>query len=92
MCYHSGTMKTTIDRAGRVVIPAPLRERFGLHPGTELELTADDLAIRIERSVPGPRVERRGGRLVVRPTVAEDERPELDPGALLDEERDRWPL
>lgn len=74
------------------MIPAPLRERFGLRPGTELELVADDLSIRIERSVPGPRLERVGERWVVRPTVDEGAVPVVDPGALIDEERDRWPL
>ena len=29
-------MRTTIDKAGRVVIPAALRERAGLTPGSEL--------------------------------------------------------
>jgi AbrB family looped-hinge helix DNA binding protein len=31
-------MKTTIDRAGRVVIPKALRERAGLKPGGEVEI------------------------------------------------------
>ena len=31
-------MRTTIDRAGRVVIPKPLRESAGLRPGTELSV------------------------------------------------------
>lgn len=29
----------TIDKAGRVVVPKPVRDRLGLEPGTELELT-----------------------------------------------------
>ncbi|MBI2222974.1 MAG: AbrB/MazE/SpoVT family DNA-binding domain-containing protein, partial [Acidobacteria bacterium] len=29
-------MRTTIDKAGRVVIPAVIRERAGLRPGTPL--------------------------------------------------------
>jgi len=35
-------MKTTIDRAGRVVIPKAIRERAGLQPGMELEITVDN--------------------------------------------------
>lgn len=31
-------MTFKIDRAGRVVLPKPVRERWGLRPGTELEL------------------------------------------------------
>ena len=84
-------MRTTIDRAGRVVIPAPLRERAGLTPGTELEVTADETGIRIERVAPGPRLVRVGRRLVARPTAPPASRPELDIAALIEDERNRWP-
>src|SRR6476661_7197358 len=47
-------MKTTIDKAGRVVIPAPLRERAGLAPGTEVEVTLEDSGLRLERTAPPP--------------------------------------
>ena len=43
-------MRTTIDKAGRVVIPAAVRERAGFTPGTTLAITIDDLGIRLERS------------------------------------------
>lgn len=85
-------MKTTIDKAGRVVAPAPLREKLGLDPGTELEVTVEDFAIKLARSVPAPTLERVGGRLVVRPTVAREGLPAVDAAALVDQERDRWPL
>jgi AbrB family looped-hinge helix DNA binding protein len=35
-------MRTTIDAAGRLVVPKPLREELGFAPGVELELTAVD--------------------------------------------------
>lgn len=35
-------MRTTIDAAGRIVVPKPLRERLGFAPGTELEIEAVD--------------------------------------------------
>lgn len=35
-------MKTTIDMAGRVVIPKPLRDQLGLVPGTVLDVVAVD--------------------------------------------------
>jgi AbrB family looped-hinge helix DNA binding protein len=35
-------MRTTIDTAGRLVVPKTLREQLGFAPGTELELTAVD--------------------------------------------------
>lgn len=40
-------MRTTIDKAGRVVIPRALREEVGLRPG-EVELTRDGAGLRIE--------------------------------------------
>jgi AbrB family looped-hinge helix DNA binding protein len=86
-------MKATIDKAGRVVIPAAIREQLGLEPGTELELTVtDDLGLHVARKVAPPELVRRGGRLVVRPTVAPERRPRLDVASLVDKERDRWPL
>jgi AbrB family looped-hinge helix DNA binding protein len=35
-------MRTTIDAAGRMVVPKPLREELGFAPGTELEVEAVD--------------------------------------------------
>ena len=84
-------MKTTIDRAGRVVIPAALRERTGLVAGAELELTLEDSGIRIERVAPGPRLVRIGRRLVARPSAPSKARPNVDVAALVEEERSRWP-
>jgi AbrB family looped-hinge helix DNA binding protein len=84
-------MRTTIDKAGRVVIPAAVRERAGLEPGTELEVTVDELGVRLERIAPGPRLVKVGRRLVARPRVPADARPVLDVAALVEEERNRWP-
>ena len=84
-------MRTTIDKAGRVVIPAAVRERAGFSPGTALEVTVDELGIRLERVAAGPRLVKVGRRLVARPTVAADVRPSIDIAALVEEERNRWP-
>jgi AbrB family looped-hinge helix DNA binding protein len=84
-------MRSTIDKAGRVVIPASIRERAGLAPGAELEITADDLGVRIERVAQGPRLIKVGRRSVARPTVRFEARPTVDIAALVDEERNRWP-
>lgn len=84
-------MRTTIDKAGRVVIPAAVRERAGLTPGTELEITVDETGIRIERVAPGPRLVKVGRRLVARPTAPTDARPRLDIATLVEDERNRWP-
>ena len=84
-------MKTSIDKAGRVVIPAAIRERAGLTPGALLEISIDDIAIRLERVAPGPRLVKVGRRLVARPTAPADSRPIVDVAALVEEERNRWP-
>ena len=84
-------MRTTIDKAGRVVIPAGIRERAGLAAGSEIEITTDELSIRIERVAAGPRLIRVGRRLVARPTVSRDDRPLVDVAALVEDERNRWP-
>jgi AbrB family looped-hinge helix DNA binding protein len=84
-------MRTTIDKAGRLVIPASVRERTGLAAGAEIEITEDDFGVRLERVAPGPKLIRIGKRLVARPTAAPDRRPSLDVAALVEEERSRWP-
>jgi AbrB family looped-hinge helix DNA binding protein len=38
-------MRTTIDRAGRVVVPHSLRRRLGLDAGTKLEIEEVDGAV-----------------------------------------------
>lgn len=42
MTWYSSTMRTTIDAAGRLVVPKPLRDELGFSPGMELELDAVD--------------------------------------------------
>ncbi len=84
-------MKTSIDRAGRVVIPAAIRERAGFLAGAELDVTLDDTGVRLERVAPGPRLVKVGRRLVARLTVASQARPVVDAAALVEEERNRWP-
>ena len=84
-------MRSTIDKAGRVVIPAAVRERAGLSPGTELEITVDEFGVRLERVAAGPRLVKVGRRVVARPTVNVDARPRIDVAVLIEEERNRWP-
>ena len=74
-----------------MVIPAGIRERAGLTPGAELEITEDDTGVRLERVAAGPRLIKVGRRLVARPTVSRDARPSLDIATLVEDERNRWP-
>jgi AbrB family looped-hinge helix DNA binding protein len=61
-------MKTSIDRAGRVVVPKVVREQLGLTPGQEIDIRVrDGKIIEIEpRSVP-MHVEKRGRVTVIVP-------------------------
>lgn len=80
-------MKVTIDKAGRVVIPAPIRKQAGFEPGTELEVILDDRSVRLQRAVPGSRLESRGERRVAKPTLSADRLPEVDFAELVRRER-----
>jgi AbrB family looped-hinge helix DNA binding protein len=84
-------MRTTIDKAGRVVIPVSIRDRIGLAPGTTLEITVDEFGVRLEPVAPGPRLVKVGRRLVARPTSDVNARPSVDVATLVEDERNRWP-
>jgi AbrB family looped-hinge helix DNA binding protein len=68
-------MRTTIDSAGRVVIPKPLRERAGLRPGQELEVTENEGRIEIEIAAKPMRLVERDGFLAAE--VEGDDEPPL---------------
>ncbi len=84
-------MRTTIDKAGRLVIPASIRDRAGLTAGTILEITVDEFGVRLEPVAPGPRLVKVGRRLVARPTSDVNTRRSVDVASLVEDERNRWP-
>jgi AbrB family looped-hinge helix DNA binding protein len=57
-------MRTTIDKAGRLVIPRALRDRIGLVGGGEVELELDGSAVRVE-PVSGRDLKEVAGMLVI---------------------------
>lgn len=57
-------MRTTIDKAGRLVIPRALRDRVGLAGGGEVEVELDGAAIRVE-PVAGGELREDGGLLFI---------------------------
>ena len=57
-------MRTTIDTAGRLVIPRSLRDRIGLAGGGEVELELDGAAVRI-KPVGGNALREKDGLLVI---------------------------
>ncbi len=41
-------MRTTIDKAGRIVVPKKLRDRLGLEPGMAIDIDEDGVGLRVE--------------------------------------------
>ncbi|HKI86801.1 MAG TPA: AbrB/MazE/SpoVT family DNA-binding domain-containing protein [Thermoanaerobaculia bacterium] len=60
-------MKITIDSAGRVVIPKPLRDRLGLVPGEALEVREHEGRLEIEPAPTAMKLERRNHGAVAVP-------------------------
>lgn len=56
-------MRATIDKAGRLVIPKPLRDRVGLGPGV-VEVVVDGSGLRVE-AIAAEALEERGDLLVI---------------------------
>lgn len=52
-------MRSTIDAAGRLVVPKAVRDELGLTPGTELEVTVVDRRIELEVPATPMRLEER---------------------------------
>ena len=74
-------METTIDKAGRLVVPKAMREAIGLVEGGRVDVRSEDGRIVIEAVPVEMRMESRGGVLVCVPT---EELPPLTAGDVRD--------
>jgi len=72
-------MKTTIDQAGRLVVPKPLRDELGLEKGTLLEIKLREGRLEIEPVATPMRLVRRGTTLVA---TTDEPLPRLDADAV----------
>jgi AbrB family looped-hinge helix DNA binding protein len=57
-------MKLTLDKLGRVVLPKPLRIRYGLRPGAELEVNEGPQEFALRPASAGPALVETCGILV----------------------------
>ena len=79
-------MKLTLDKMSRLVVPKPVRDRFALKPGDELEVTIEADGIRLTPAIPAPALAEENGILV----CASDVPPSTwDLAAFIEGQRDR---
>ena len=74
-------MRTTIDSAGRIVIPKVLRDELGLSDGQEIEIVGRDGRLELDVPATPLKLERRGSITVA---VPEKTLPPLTAGQVRD--------
>jgi AbrB family looped-hinge helix DNA binding protein len=62
--WHTFAMHLKVDKLGRVVLPKPLRARYGLRPGTELEISEGPQEFSLRPASSGPSLVEIDGILV----------------------------
>lgn len=73
-------MQTTIDRAGRLVVPKELRDRLGIAAGARVDIHEDGAGLRIELIAADPIIEVDGYLIIAAddgPPVTDDDVREL---------------
>jgi AbrB family looped-hinge helix DNA binding protein len=80
-------MKTTIDRAGRLVVPKAVRDACGLRPGSEVEVRAVEGRVEIEPSPLVVTLQRRGWLVVAIPRTPVRKLAQVEVNATLEKAR-----
>jgi AbrB family looped-hinge helix DNA binding protein len=66
-CWYHGSMRVSVDKVGRIVIPKRLRDQAGIGAETELDIVFDGVAITLEPVVTHERIiDRRDGLPLLR--------------------------
>jgi AbrB family looped-hinge helix DNA binding protein len=77
-CYHAiMALKVTIDRAGRIVLPKPVRDRMQLTAGTAMELEGDGERITLRPMRPQATLRKESGIWVFQGPASDESIPEL---------------
>lgn len=63
-------MKSSIDSAGRIIVPKPMRDALGLKPGQPLEIRLGDGRLEIEVASTPMQLKKRGKGVVAVPDNA----------------------
>lgn len=77
-------MITTIDAAGRLVLPKPIRERAQLAPGIPIEVRVVDGRVELEPASAAVTIEKRGGFWVASPAESAPPLTQADVDATLE--------
>lgn len=79
-------MKLILDKMSRLVVPKPLRDRFALKPGDELEVIIEADGIRLRPVLPSSPLAEKNGILVCSSEVPSSA---WDLGSFMEEQRDQ---